>query len=54
MVHDGPHSAITDNRLIQFLVDSRRYGVITFTLGCEVKNCYQMEKDIVKIAKSLR
>lgn len=53
MVHDGPQSNLND-RLIQFLIENRRYGLITFTLGCEIKNCYQMESDLIKIANSVR
>ena len=53
MVHDGPQKQLND-RLIQFLIEHRRHGSITLTLGCEIKNCYEMEADLVRIANSIR
>lgn len=53
MVHDGTHKQLND-RLIQFLIEHKRYGSITLTLGCEIKHCYEMEADLVRIGNSIR
>jgi hypothetical protein len=53
IVSDGPFSKSFENRMVQYMFDSR-YGLVAFAMGCQLRYCNEMEQDLVYIANSIR